>query len=230
VDRELTQQIYLLADELRGLSAMAGHFARDPYERERADQIRHVAARLAALVDAAPYPEIDRLFTEQAWPRVSPAIGVDAVVLDPTGRVLLCQRRDDQRWCLPGGLAEIGQPTSEAVLRELWEEAGLRGEVTRLLGVFDGPRWGSLTKVHLIHVVYQVSCDRLDPSPGTEMITTEFFAPDQLPGAMHPGHDLRVPVCLELVHSGRVHHDPASSVLGDLPMHQRPETDRGPVQ
>lgn len=223
---ELTQEIYLIADELRGAATLTRHYSRDLYELERAEQIMHLAARLAALVDPAPLAMVTELFDDEAWSRVSPAVGVEAVVLDPAGRVLLCQRRDNQHWCLPGGLAEIGQPITDAALRELWEEAGLRGEITRLLGVFDGPRWGTRSKVHLIQAVFEVSCTDLAASPGTEMITAGYFAPDNLPAPLHPGHGERIPVCLDMITTGRTHHDPASSLTGDLPMLQRPEPGR----
>lgn len=218
----LAQQVYLIADELRGIANLSKHYASSVYEAERSDQVMRLAARLASLVDRAPAGVLTEMFEDEAWRRVSPAIGVEAVVVNDDQAILLCQRQDNQHWCLPGGIAEIGQPTTDAALRELWEEAGLRGEVTRLLGIFDGPRWGTRSTAHIIHLVYEVTCDHHDPAPGTEMIATRFFSPPELPQPMHAGHDLRVPVCLDLLRTGRTHHDPASSVGIDLPMHQRP--------
>jgi len=39
---------------------------------------------------------------------------------------------------MPGGTAEIGQTMAQAALRELWEEAGLRGDVERLSAAAPG--------------------------------------------------------------------------------------------
>jgi len=49
-----------------------------------------------------------------------------------------------------------------------------------------------------------------------------FFGPDALPEPMHPGQAERVPVCFDLLRTGRTHHDPATSLGIDLPMHHRP--------
>ena len=220
----LQQALYLLADELRGSATLWKAFAANVYEAERADQAMHLAARIAALADEASVEQIEAIFSARDWARVSPAIGVDNLVCNARGEVLLLRRRDNGHWCMPGGIAEIGQSPAEAALKELWEEAGLRGETVRLLGVFDGTRWGSRTKVHMIHLVYQVRCDDLRPAPGVEMLEARFFAPDALPAPMHPGHGQRLPFCLELVRSGQSFADPATTVDAvDLPMHQRPD-------
>lgn len=227
---DLAQQIYLIVDELRGVATMSDLYAKDVYDKERAEQITRAAARLAelidtGLIDTGSVEALTELFDEEAWRRISPAVGVEAVVVDGDGRVLLCQRRDNQNWCLPGGVAEIGQSTSDAALRELWEEAGLRGRVSRLLGAFDGPAWGTRSKTHFVHLVYAVECDDLVAVPGSEMLATQFFNPDKLPDQLHPGHAERIPVALQHLQTGGAHYDDATSNGVEMPMHQRPGHD-----
>ncbi len=219
---DLRQALYLIADEMRGMATIGRHFAGNVYEVERAHRMMELAAKVAALADEGTPEEVAAVFAAEPWHRASPAIGVDAAVFDAGGRILLVRRRDTEQWALPGGLAEIGQTPAEAVLRELWEEAGLRGRVTRLLGVFDGRLWGSRAKVHLVHFVFAVACDDPEPVPGSEMLDARFFPTDRLPEAMHRGHDLRVPKVIELWRGGETYFDPASSHDVDMPMHQRP--------
>lgn len=60
-----------------------------------------------------------------------------AVCLDD-GRLLLTRHvppSGDPNWTLPGGRVEHGEDAYDAVLRELAEETGCRGQVERLLGV-----------------------------------------------------------------------------------------------
>jgi ADP-ribose pyrophosphatase YjhB (NUDIX family) len=125
---------------------------------------------------------------------------------------------------MPGGMAEIGQTLPDAVLRELWEEAGLRGKVRRVLGIFDGVRWCTQERVHLVHVVFQVDCKDLSPAPGVEALQARYFSADDLPADMHPGHDLRVPHCFTLRGSD-TYFDPADSSGADFSSLQRPNDD-----
>jgi 8-oxo-dGTP pyrophosphatase MutT (NUDIX family) len=219
---DVRQELYLVADELRGAATLWKQFAANVYEAERADQAMRLAARVAALADGSPMETIAASFEDEGWLRVSPAVGVDAAVFNECGEILLVRRRDNGHWCMPGGIAEVGQTTAEAALRELWEEAGLRGEVQRLLGVFDGPRWGARSKVHMVAHVYLITCTDLNPAPGIEMTEAAFFSPDALPQPLHPGHARRVPFCIELARTGQTYADPATTDGTDLPMHQRP--------
>lgn len=225
-DLNPAERLLLLADELRGAATTARTFAANMYDRERAEHLLGLAARLAALTKIADPEALVAGFTDQAWMRTSPMIGVSTLVRDADGRVLLCRRGDDASWCMPGGLLEIGESPTAGALRELWEEAGVTGEVTRLLGVFDGPTWGSQSSVHQVIMTFQVTASGdEDPSPGVEMSAAQFFAAEALPEPLHRGQDRRIPVLLELTRSGGTHHDPASTVGQDastLPMFQRP--------
>ncbi len=70
-----------------------------------------------------------------------PIVGVEGVVFDEAGRMLLTQRRDLPFWCLPGGRVDPGETPMEAVVREVAEETGLAVEMERLVGVYCMPRW-----------------------------------------------------------------------------------------
>src|SRR3989442_1223292 len=89
---DLGQELYLIADELRGIANLGRFFASNVYETERAEQVLKIAARIAALVDDAPLHSLMALF-EDHWIHVSPAIGVNAFVRNPAGEVLLLKRQ-----------------------------------------------------------------------------------------------------------------------------------------
>jgi ADP-ribose pyrophosphatase YjhB (NUDIX family) len=217
---DIRPTLYLIADEMRGMASMGKHFAHNVYEVERAHRIMELAVQVAALADGSPQEEIRAIFEQEPWRRFSPALGAEAVVLNPQGEILLIQRRDNQRWAMPGGVAEIGQTAAEAVLRELWEEAGLRGRVKQLVAIFDGRHWGTQSKVHIWHLVFRIDCDDLTPQPGTEALDAQFFARDHLPAALHEGHGQRIAMVFEVL-DGPTYFDPASSIEGPLPMFQQ---------
>ena len=223
---EIRRNLYLVADEMRGMATLSRTFASNIYETERAHRMMELAARVAALAEDEPIDTVRAIFEAEPWHRASPALGVDAAVFDPAGRVLLIQRKDNGLWALPGGIAEIGNTPAEATLRELWEEAGLRGEVARLLGIFDNQRWPSRSKVHMWHLTFLVTCADLTPVPGIECLDARFFAADSLPTALHGNHGPRLVETFAALRSGRTYFDPGTSVGVPMPMHQRPAGER----
>ena len=68
-----------------------------------------------------------------------PVVGVGAVCVRD-GRVLLVRRGRGAlvgAWAVPGGRLDPGESLAAAVLRELFEETGLTGEVGALCGVAE---------------------------------------------------------------------------------------------
>jgi 8-oxo-dGTP diphosphatase len=65
---------------------------------------------------------------------------VGAIVVDAAGRVLLVRRANPPAqgtWSIPGGRVEPGERAEDAVVRELAEETGLRGEIEREVGTVE---------------------------------------------------------------------------------------------
>ncbi len=60
---------------------------------------------------------------------------VSAVIFNDRGEVLLGRRTDNGRWSLIAGTIDPGEQPSEAMLREAYEEAGIRIAIDRVAGV-----------------------------------------------------------------------------------------------
>jgi ADP-ribose pyrophosphatase YjhB (NUDIX family) len=68
-----------------------------------------------------------------------PFVGVGAVVICD-GKLLLAKRSSDpgkNQWAIPGGLVNLGETVSAAVVREVKEESNLDVEVDSLIDVVD---------------------------------------------------------------------------------------------
>jgi mutator protein MutT len=72
------------------------------------------------------------------YPR-APLIGVGAVAIKD-GKILLIRRAFEPgkgKWSIPGGLVEIGETLSNACVREMEEETGIKIQVLELINGFD---------------------------------------------------------------------------------------------
>lgn len=103
-------------------------------------------------------------------------VSCTAVIFDETRqRVLLTQRQDNQRWCLPGGHMEAGERAAEACMREVWEETGLRVDVERLVGVYSTPNrlneYADGTRCQFVSL-----CFIVHPNGGTLQLSDETLA------------------------------------------------------
>jgi len=118
-----------------------------------------------------------------------------AVATDPTGRILLTRISAGYpgagRWHLPGGGTDVGEEPATALERELVEETGQRGRVTKLLGVLShrdpnclGPE-GYPIDLHSVRAFYRVEVDqpgepRVVEAPGGSTCEARWFTPAQL--------------------------------------------------
>jgi len=70
--------------------------------------------------------------------------------------LLVSSSRSHERWVVPGGGIEPNETPSQAAQREVQEEAGVRGQVQRFLGVFENPESRNRTTVFLLMVTEEL--------------------------------------------------------------------------
>lgn len=78
-----------------------------------------------------------RRIRERIGPELLLIPAVAAIIRDSEGR-LLVQQKHDETWSLPAGAIEPGESPAAAVIRESFEETGLRVQPTRVAGVVGG--------------------------------------------------------------------------------------------
>lgn len=64
-------------------------------------------------------------------------LGAFAIIRDAQGRVLISLRGDMDWYNLPGGGIEPGESVSDGLIREVWEETGLKVKLTKLVGMYS---------------------------------------------------------------------------------------------
>ena len=68
---------------------------------------------------------------------ILPSVG--GLIFDSGNRLLLVRQVDGGVWSTPGGMIELDETPADAVVREVWEEAGLDVAIVRVAAVLGGP-------------------------------------------------------------------------------------------
>ncbi|MGN9793565.1 NUDIX hydrolase [Streptomyces sp. OZ13] len=97
------------------------------------------------------------------------SVSVAGAVVREDGRLLAIRRADNGTWELPGGVLELTEAPEEGVVREVWEETGVRVEVDELTGVYKNTTRG------IVALVF-----RCKPSGGAERTSDESTAVEWL--------------------------------------------------
>lgn len=124
------------AQRLQAIAQTGLNYQPNPFDRERYEMIRDIAAEMLAENSNSTPDAIRMIFDEQTG-HATPKTDVRGAVFQD-GKILLVQEKlDDYRWTLPGGWADIGESASEAVVREIYEETGYYARPLKLLALYD---------------------------------------------------------------------------------------------
>jgi ADP-ribose pyrophosphatase YjhB (NUDIX family) len=168
----------------RKLQAIAQNgllFAKDPYDRERYEEIREIAAQMMAAGSGEPVEVVTGLFSGQAG-YATPKVDVRAVIFRDD-KILLVQESQDTRWTLPGGWADPNESPSESVTREVAEESGFKTRAVKLLAVFDRAKHHHipLHPFHVYKLFIRCEIESGEARASLETLAVAFFAEDRIP-------------------------------------------------
>jgi hypothetical protein len=110
------------AREIQALSQSGLTYCNSHYDAQRYQRLMEIAAEIVQAHTGLPAEPLLESFSEQTG-YATPKVDVRGAVIRD-GKILLVQERRDQRWCMPGGWADVGELPSGAVAREVWEESG----------------------------------------------------------------------------------------------------------
>jgi ADP-ribose pyrophosphatase YjhB (NUDIX family) len=168
----------------RALEAIARSgltYTDSPFERERFEAVRAIAAEIAASVSGEDTAVLAARFADE-YGYATPKVDVRGVVVDDD-RLLLVRELGESRWTLPGGWADVGETPRQAVEKEVLEESGLSVSARRVLAVYDRDfrgraRWPA--HVYRLYVLCEPVEGRLS-GDGVETVEASFFGFEQLP-------------------------------------------------
>ena len=168
------------SQRLQAIAQTGLTYAYDRYDIERYEQIRRIAAEIAAGHSTAGADQLTSMFVDQAG-YATPKVDVRGAVFCDD-RILLVKERSDGCWTLPGGWADVGDSPSDAVTREIAEESGYLTRAVKLLALYDRNKHGH--PPHPFHV-YKLFflCELIGGAAAASDETEEvgFFTEDGLP-------------------------------------------------
>lgn len=148
---DFTRDLVRWSEALAGIARTGLGFTESLYEKERFEEVLHVAADIKAAADDALEVRREQDHFVQEWLEsvgegvpgyVTPKVAIGAIVGNGDGQILLVKRADSGIWLYPTGWADVGYSPAEVAVKEVWEETGIECEPVQLLSVLDGQRMG----------------------------------------------------------------------------------------
>lgn len=169
------------AKQLAALAQDGLTYSDNEYEIDRYRQIRQIAAEMMAAgfeLDAQAF--VDLFAREQGY--ATPKVDVRGAVFRDD-KILLVREKIDGGWTLPGGWADPCQSPSEAVAREVFEEAGFQVRVVKLAAVYDRSKHPHAPPMpfHLYKLFFLCEITGGAATESYETTGVAFFAEDAIP-------------------------------------------------
>ena len=167
------------AKELQFLSQCALAYCTDPYNIERFQRIREIAAEMVSEIADLPLDQVKATFCAGTGYQ-TPKLDTRAAVIRDD-KILLVQEADGQ-WVLPGGWVDYDNTIRSNTAKEVLEEAGMVVEPIRVIALFDHNRRNRTNYPSNICSAY-VLCEYRSGSfqSNLETIASGFFARDSIP-------------------------------------------------
>lgn len=113
------------------------------------------------------------------------------IILEKDGTILLQHRTDEDNWCIPGGIMEIGETFEQTAKRETYEETGLEVKELELFGIYSGEKclveYPNKDKMFSVQVIFKSTNFRgTIKQQGAETRSHQFFAKENLPPNLNP--------------------------------------------
>ncbi len=189
---DLASQLSIWTQRLRAIALTGLAFHPPPYDRERYEEMLHLAAEMAATDGSL---QADSQLAQQLYERwraavlpgasgyVTPKVGIGAVAFDDRDQILLIQRTSGL-WLYPTGWADVGYSPAAVAVKEVREETGLDVTPLRLIAVYDVRNVADQPEVpiHFYSLVFYCRIDSgtLRRHP-VETLDAGFFPRDRLP-------------------------------------------------
>jgi ADP-ribose pyrophosphatase YjhB (NUDIX family) len=168
--------------EIQALAQTGLAFTRDPYDRERYQRLRGLAARIMSEHTGLDVRRVETLLAAETG-YATPKLDVRGAVFRD-GRLLMVREAvDGDRWTLPGGWADVSESPADAVMKEVREESGFDVRAVKLAAVWDRARHPHTPPYafHIWKLFFVCEITGGEARGGLETSGVAFFGENELP-------------------------------------------------
>jgi ADP-ribose pyrophosphatase YjhB (NUDIX family) len=175
-------QILEWARKVQAIAQNGLLFSRDPFERERYEQLQQLVTSILASELELPLERVNTFYSADHG-YATPKVDVRGGVFDQA-KVLMVREISDGKWTLPGGWVDVNDSPSGAVEREIREESGYLAKAVKLAALLDknNPAHGhppGITHIYKLFFLCELTGGQATTSSETDAV--EFFPVDSLP-------------------------------------------------
>lgn len=188
------------AIELQSLAQAGLFYGKDPFDMERYERIRAIAAEMISYKTEIPEEKVKNLFCNEIGYQ-TPKLDTRAAVFQD-GRILLV-KENNGTWSLPGGWVDVQVSVMENVIKEVREEAGLEVTADLVIAVQDREKHNLPVYAYRVCKIF-VLCSVVGGAfePNIETVESRYFGIDELPAlAEEKNNEEQVRMCFEAYHA-----------------------------
>jgi ADP-ribose pyrophosphatase YjhB (NUDIX family) len=174
----MDDKLYQFIIKVAAISKIGLLFSKDPYAIENYNELQNLSKEL--IEDLGKF-KIDgpNYFSRDIYP--TPNVSVRALIFNEHKQLLLVKEASLGTWSLPGGWCDLFETPSEAIIKEVIQEAGIHIKVEKLLGISDRIKYKTNKKWSEYAVMFLATIIEDTKVFGHEVSQVGFFDINNLP-------------------------------------------------
>lgn len=174
----MDDKLYQFIIKVAAISKIGLLFSKDPYAVENYTELEALSKQL--IEDLGKF-KIDgpNYFSRDIYP--TPNVSVRALIFNEHNQLLLVKEASLGTWSLPGGWCDLFETPSEAIIKEVIQEAGIHIKVEKLLGISDRAKYKANKKWSEYAVMFLATIIEDTKVFGHEVSQVGFFDLNNLP-------------------------------------------------
>lgn len=188
------------AVELQSIAQAGIYYGKDPYDKERFERIREIAAEMIARQSEIPVAKVTDLFCSEIGYQ-TPKLDTRAAVFQ-NGKILLV-KENNGTWSLPGGWVDVHVSVKENTVKEVKEEAGLDVTADMVIAVQDREKHNLPVYAYKVCKIF-ILCTAVGGTfeSNIETVESNYFGPDELPQlAEEKNNEEQIRMCFDAYRS-----------------------------